>query len=821
MDNFYQFDRIQPTDRSVVGDKAFYLSLLAQRGCPVVPGLVISANLLREFLEQMNWLEPLFADLPNSSLHLDVNQPRQLQAIAQRIQQTIRASELPESWLDQIETAVAAWQAPALMFRPSLALQSGVDPTLSYRTGGLLEAQVGWVSREAIASGLKQVWAQLFRAKSLIYWQRSGLQLQQVKLAVVVQPLWSAIAAGDLQTLATQAEIRSVWGLGHALVWGESLPDRHIVDLASGQMKAQHLGSKTYAYYLELCAPSALPETSALLVQTYSCLQTYIISAHQQEQYALTPAQIQQLVQLTQPIRAEMGHDLRLEWLLCRPDLSAEPMIYVTQVNPQPQNRQPTFTSATAIAVTEADPPLAFAEPATSSNLSAPVVLNGLAASTGQMVSSAWVVTDPEQLTLPPPDRIILVAANITPDWLVWIERVAGIVTEQGGMTCHGAIVAREMGIPAVVGVANATRLLHSGDLVFVNGDRGLVYRLENEAALATMVQQEAHASRTRSAAPKAPLFDPALAEPPQARSRTMQLLINLSQPNGISQAAQLPVDGIGLLRAELMMLTALEQKHPSLWLADAPRLIDRIASQIIQFVDAFAPRPVYYRSLDLRSHEFRLLKGSNVEPETNPMLGLHGTFSYVVNPALFEIELAALRQVQQSGYTNLHLILPFVRTVEEFSFCRRRVMQAGLAQIPEFQLWIMAEVPSVLFLLPDYVKAGVQGIAIGTNDLTHLLLAIDRDQYQIASAFDQRHPAVMRAIQQLIQTANEQGIPCSVCGQIPSQYPETIERMVQWGATAVSVNPDAVDAAHEAIARAERERFLDATWSSVETSEL
>jgi pyruvate,water dikinase len=275
-----------------------------------------------------------------------------------------------------------------------------------------------------------------------------------------------------------------------------------------------------------------------------------------------------------------------------------------------------------------------------------------------------------------------------------------------------------------------------------------------------------------------------------------------------------MPVDGVGLLRSELMLLEVLQGQHPQRWLQQQreDELREILVQQLCQFAKAFAPRPVFYRSLDLRSHEFQyLVGGSLAHPEANPMLGMRGTFSYVSNPALFDLELAALVQVQQSGYTNIRLLLPFVRTVEEFSFCRRRVEQAGLSQSPQFQLWIVAEVPSVIFLLPDYVKAGVQGISIGTNDLTQLLLGVDRDQAQMAAAFDERHPAVTQAIAQLIQMAKQAGIPCCICGQAPAQYPELIEQLVQWGIPSISVELDAVERTYHAIARAEQRLLLEA----------
>jgi pyruvate,water dikinase len=290
------------------------------------------------------------------------------------------------------------------------------------------------------------------------------------------------------------------------------------------------------------------------------------------------------------------------------------------------------------------------------------------------------------------------------------------------------------------------------------------------------------------------------------------QLFVTLSQPDVLPRLTSLPIDGVGLLRSELMMLEILEQHHPQQWLerGQTAELTQRISERIQQFVAAFAPRPVFYRSSDLRSHEFRQLKGQQATPELNPALGMRGTLNYQLNPGLFSVELAALRQVQQQ-YPNVHLILPFVRTVEEFVSCRQRIEQAGLRQVPHFQVWIMAEVPSVLLLLPDYIAAGVQGVAIGSNDLTQLLLGIDREQPSLSTAFNPCHPAVLRAIQQIIHTTKQAQIPCSICGELTSQYPEVIESLVQWGITALSVDWNEIEPTYQAIVRAEQKLLLDA----------
>jgi len=317
----YRFDQIQPACRKWVGDKSFYLGSLAQQGYPVIPGLVISAKMLQDFLEQIQWMEPLFADLPHSSLYLDIDNSQQLQAIAQRIRQAIQSTPLPESWLTEVETAVQSWQSASLILRPSLALSTKLDQTLSARTVGLLESQVCWSNREAIAYSIKQVWAELFRAKSLFYWQRLGIQLQQVHLAVLVQPMGSAIASGEVRLFGQSLEIRAVWGLGKALVNGEALPTTYTVQ---GQTREpiHDAGRQNFAYCLSDQSDKNKSDQPVQLVA---------LDLAQQTRSPLNAEQIQQLITLTQQASAVLKMPVELEWTVVSLEPDTQPALYLTQ----------------------------------------------------------------------------------------------------------------------------------------------------------------------------------------------------------------------------------------------------------------------------------------------------------------------------------------------------------------------------------------------------------------------------------------------------------------------------------------------------------
>jgi pyruvate,water dikinase len=292
------------------------------------------------------------------------------------------------------------------------------------------------------------------------------------------------------------------------------------------------------------------------------------------------------------------------------------------------------------------------------------------------------------------------------------------------------------------------------------------------------------------------------------------KVLVNLSEPSQLERVAGHAVDGVGLLRAELMVVEALDGVHPRALLeaGEGERFVERMAASLDRFAAAFAPRPITYRTIDFRSNEFRGLEGGErFEPkEANPMIGYRGALRYMHEPDLLELELQALARVWDAGHENLHAMLPFVRTPREVAACREMFERAGLLSRPGFELWVMAEVPSVLFHLAAYAKLGIAGISIGSNDLTQLLLGADRDSELVAEVFDERDAAVTEYISRLLERAHELGLRTSICGQAPSVHPEYAELLVRGGIEAISVNVDAVDRARHLVAAAERRLLLD-----------
>jgi pyruvate,water dikinase len=284
------------------------------------------------------------------------------------------------------------------------------------------------------------------------------------------------------------------------------------------------------------------------------------------------------------------------------------------------------------------------------------------------------------------------------------------------------------------------------------------------------------------------------------------KLLANLAQPEIVDRVAKRDVDGIGLLRAEFMVAEIGE--HPSYMIEQGrgQEFVDKLAAGLSKFAKAFHPRQVVYRTNDFKSNEYKALKGGEKfeQDEENPMIGYRGASRYITDIETFKLELAAIKKVRET-YDNLWVMIPFVRTVKEMADTVKIMTDEGLKRSEKFKLWMMCEVPSNVILLDQFLAVGIDGISIGSNDLTQLTLGIDRDSAKLAASFDERNEAVMISIEKVVRGCKAAGVTCSICGQAPSVYPEITEKLVEWGITSVSVSPDMIDITRDIIAAAEK----------------
>ena len=283
------------------------------------------------------------------------------------------------------------------------------------------------------------------------------------------------------------------------------------------------------------------------------------------------------------------------------------------------------------------------------------------------------------------------------------------------------------------------------------------------------------------------------------------RIMLNLSFPELAERYAQIPCDGVGLMRAEFLALSM--GVHPRKLIADggAENFIEFFADQLQKVAQAFSPRPVLYRTLDLKSNEYAGLEGGAQyeKQEQNPMLGFRGCSRYLDDPVSFQLELRAVKRVIETGLRNVKLMLPFVRFPRELEQCHEWIEKEGLFELPGFELWMMAEVPSNIFLIEEFLSY-VSGVSIGSNDLTQLILGVDRDSQKLADQFDEQDPAVLAGIERIVRACRDNATPVSICGDAPSRHPELIAKLIEFGLTGLSVSSEAFAATLEEVEKTE-----------------
>lgn len=744
------FKDIRKDDTPTVGGKGANLGEMTSAGLPVPNGFAITVSSYDLFLAE-NGLDKEIYNILNST---DVNNPEELETSAKKVRKMILAGKIPSNVAKEI---ISHYKKLSGLFKQALVAVRSSATAEDLANASFAGQQISFLNIKGEANLLLKVrecWASLFTGRSIFYRVENKIPHENVKISVIIQKMVQSEVSGVMFSLdpvtneKDKIVIEAVWGLGEMIVQGAVVPDRYVVQKETFSILSKEISDQ-----------------AVQLIKVGNETRQTEVPKNIREKQKITNEEIIYLAKLSDKLQKHYYFPQDSEWA------KEKDKLYLVQTRPVTAlNRKAKTKNQKEDGELEA---------------SETPILSGISASPGIGTGPVKVLKDSKEIGKVGAGDV-LVAPMTSPDFVPAMKKAVAIITDEGGQTSHAAIVSRELGIPCVVGTKSATTKLTDGTVVSVNGAEGLVF-LGNKIEVKEVSKGEK--------------------DPKASKAKTAtKIYVNLAEPERAHEIARLHVDGVGLLRAEFMIANICIHPKEAIKRKEQDKFIDKLAHNMGIFCKEFSPRPVVYRATDFKTNEYRALPGGKFwEPEEpNPMLGFRGAFRYIANPDVFNLELQAMKKVRER-YQNLWIMIPFVRSPEELAKVRRLVAAEGFFDDPSFKFWMMVELPVNVILLEDFLKVGVDGVSIGSNDLTMLLEGTDRDNAEVAREFDERSPAVSWALKKIITTCLKNDVTASICGQAPSTYDDLVEDLVRWGVTSISVNPDAVTRVREVVHEAER----------------
>jgi pyruvate,water dikinase len=739
-----------------VGGKAASLAELTDADLPVPEGFAVTTHAYEQFLQASGIAD----DLADRVESVDSGDDAALTKASEEAQALIRDVSVPEDLEAAILEAYDELQgeSPFVAVRSSATAEDLPDASFAGQQETFLN-----VDRERLIGAVRDCWASLFTERAIAYRAEQGFEPADIGIAVVVQRMVDAEKSGVLFTREPtggddHAVVEAAWGLGEAVVSGAVTPDTYVVD--AGKPIDVTVAEKTISFERD-------PETGETVERP--------VAPERRDRRVLSDEEVKRLSLLGERIEDHYGAPQDVEWAM------EDGTVYLLQSRPI-TTRQEKSQAATPTTTTGSG--------------SEEVRVDGLSGSPGTGIGAVRILDDSAE-TSRVESGDVLVASMTSPDMVPAIRRASALVTDEGGMTSHAAIVARELGVPAVLGTGEATTVLSDGEIVSVNGDQGVVRDGSSERSEEPVRDDQAVGQGDRQLQSG---YTPTATE----------IKVNVSLPSAADRAAATGADGVGLLRTEHMILSI--GATPSRYIAKhgEDAYTDELVDGIRRVADAFYPRPVRVRTLDAPTDEFRELEGGADEPrEHNPMLGYRGIRRSLEEAAIFELELSAFRRLYDAGYSNVEIMFPLVNDGRDVEAIQQHLRAVDLD--PESVAWgVMIETPAAALSIEELLEAPIDFVSFGTNDLTQYTLAVDRNNEAVADRYDSTHPAVLRLLEDVIAHCNDEGVRTGICGEAASD-PEMVERLVSEGIDSLSPNIDAVDAVRERVQRIEQQLILDA----------
>lgn len=756
------FKEIGKDDIPIAGGKGANLGELTNAGIPVPPGFVITAETYLKFITKTGIVDKINEMLDG----LDFNNTTELNRVADNIKELITTTEIPEDIQRVIIEAYNALCMQVDIEDVVVAVRSSATaedlPDASF--AGQQDTYLNISGIDDVLYNVRKCWASLFEARAIFYRAENDFDHSKVLIAVVIQQMVNSEKSGvmftvDPSTGAEEMLIEGAWGLGEGVVSGTVTPDTCRFDKINDEVKSYKINTK-----------------KTMFTKNQETGETVQIDVPEDKKDArvLTDSDLEQLTQLGRRIQKHYGAPMDTEWGI------ENNKVYMLQARP----------ITTLGNITEEKSSSSYDEEERE------IIVRGLGASPGMISGTVKIIKDLDEL-----DKIvdgdILVTTMTTPDMVPAMKRANGIVTDEGGVTCHAAIISRELGIPCVSGTGEATSVLKDNQVVTIDGKKGLVFEGEfKEESESTTTQ----ATQAVSAEPLLTVTD---------------VKVNVSMADAAKRAYATGADGVGLLRTEHMMLETGTVPYKFIDEGREDELVDVLVKGILKVADVFYPKTVWYRTLDAPTDEFKTLEGGENEPdEANPMLGWRGIRRELDQPDILKAEFKAIKKLHNQGYTNIGVMLPLLHKPEELRQAKEIARSVGLEPHKDVDFGMMVETPAAAIIIEDFIEEGLDFISFGTNDLTQYTLALDRNNELVAKHYTEAHPAVIKLITSVIKKCKAAGVTTSICGQAGSK-PEIVEKLVEAGIDSISANTDAVPTIRRIVAKVEKRIMLDAAKKS------